>query len=343
MVGQEVHIRSVGTALPGSPVDNAALTKAFRLTPVFEQWIDAFVGTRTRYLALDLVTGEQRYSLADLGETAARRALETAGVAAGEVDLVVMGTSMPDALLPTTVNVIAERAGITGVPGYQLQSGCSGAMQALDLAHQFLLAGRHRTALVLGGDVCAKHIDLSLDYSGLPPEEMVNMVLFGDGAGAAVLTREPGPGSVLLHRAFVELSGLAQPPGQRLEWYGLGDRDSGTPAVREDFKAIADLVPELSVDILARLLKEQDWQPADLDFLLPPQLSVRMTEKIMARLDVPGVREVSCVAETGNTGNALPFFQLERALPEMAPGDRAVAVAVESSRWIKAGLVLEKA
>jgi len=157
-----------------------------------------------------------------------------------------------------------------------------------------------------------------------------------------VLTREPGPGSVLLHRALVELSGLDQPPGQRLEWYGLGDRNSETPAVREDFKAIADLVPELSVDILAQLLKEQDWQPADLDFLLPPQLSVRMTEKIMDRLDVPDAREISCVADTGNTGNALPFFQLERALPEMAPGDRAVAVAVESSRWLKAGLVLEK-
>ncbi len=164
------HIRSVGTALPGAPVENAVLGKFLGMGSSFEQWVATFVGIRTRHLSIDLATGEVRYSLADLGETAGRRALAAAGLRAGDIDLVVMGTSMPDTLMPTTVNIVADRLGIGNVPTYQLQSGCTGAMQALDVAHQLLLGGRHRTALVLGGDVCAKHVDLSLDYGSLPPQ-----------------------------------------------------------------------------------------------------------------------------------------------------------------------------
>jgi 3-oxoacyl-[acyl-carrier-protein] synthase-3 len=78
------------------------------------------------------------------------------------------------------------------------------------------------------------------------------------------------------------------------------------------------------------------------DYVLPPQLSGRMTARITERLDIGQAQEVSCVVDVGNTGNALPFFQLERALPRMIAGDRAVGISVESSKWIKAGFGLEK-
>ncbi len=341
MAAPQIHIGSVATALPGPPIGNAELGAFFNASGMFEEWVDTFIGTRTRHLSVDLETGEARFTLADLAEEAGRAALKNAGVAPEDVDLVVMGTSMPDSLLPTTVNVVADRLGIEGVPSFQLQSGCTGAMQALDIAHQLMVAGRHRTVLVIGGDVCAKHVDVKLDFAKLAPDEMVNTVLFGDGAGAAVLTAEPVAGAPVLHRVLVRFVGRGRPPGQVVEWFGMGDRHDNRSAMHEDFKAIEEHVPVLGAEALRELLDGQGWQPDDVDYLMPPQLSVRMTDRIVRHLALPRAQEVSCVGDTGNTANALPFFQLELLLPRLVPGDRAVAVAVESSKWIKSGFVLE--
>ncbi|GFE13626.1 3-oxoacyl-[acyl-carrier-protein] synthase III [Streptomyces glebosus] len=343
MAVPQIRIGSVATKLPGPPVDNARLGTFFRASGVFEQWVDTFIGTRTRHLSMDLDTGEVRFCLADLAEEAGRKAMKAAGLAPGDIDLVIMSTSMPDTLLPTTVNVVADRLGIDGVASYQLQSGCTGAMQAMDIAHQMLLTGRHRTALVIGGEMCAKHIDLDLDFGKLSPGELVNTVLFGDGAGAAVLTAEAMPGTAVLHRVLVQCVGHGKAPGQIVEWFGMGDREKKRSALYEDFKAIEENVPLLSAEALKELLDGQGWRAFDVAWLLPPQLSARMTDRIVSHLALPQAQEISCVAETGNTANALPFFQLERALPRMKAGDRAVAVAVESSKWIKSGFALEMA
>jgi 3-oxoacyl-[acyl-carrier-protein] synthase-3 len=337
-----IHILSTGTMLPGPPIDNAMLARHFQMNTMWEQWVDAFVGTRTRHLAIDVATRERRYTLTDLAETAAARAMAAAGMGPDAIDVIVMGTSTPDLLMPATVNVVADRLGINNVPTYQLQSGCAGAVQALDVAQQMLLTGRHRTALVIGGDTVAKHVDLGMDLGQLAPAQLVNVVLFGDGAGAAVLSAEPGPGSAVLRRAFVRLTGLHRPPGQTVEWFGLGDRHSDRPGGGEDYKAIEEWVPVMAVEIFQELLEDLGWKDTDVDYLLPPQLSGRMTARIVEQLAVPGACEVSCVAETGNTGNALPFFQLECALPQMAAGHRALGISVESSKWIKAGFALEK-
>src|SRR5438067_5445678 len=172
MTAPTIHVRSAGASLPGLPVDNGTLARRFGMDTVWEQSVEAFIGTRTRHLAVDVETGQIRHSLADLGEAAGRKALAAAGLAAGDVDLVVMGTATPDTLMPATVNVVADCLGIDGVPTFQLQSGCSGAVQAIDLAAQLLLTGRYRNALVLGGDVGAKHYDLNLDLGSLPPAEL---------------------------------------------------------------------------------------------------------------------------------------------------------------------------
>jgi 3-oxoacyl-[acyl-carrier-protein] synthase-3 len=341
----DTHILAVGTELPGPPLDNARLARRLGMDQMWQQWIDAFIGTRTRHLAVDLDTGERLHSLTDLAEAAGRRALTAAGVAPRDVELVVMGTASPDLLMPATVNLVADRLGIDGVPTYQLQSGCAGAIQALDVARQLMLASGHRTALVIGGDSCAKHLDVHLDASKLPPSQLVNIVLFGDGAGAAVLSLDPVPDSVALRRVLNRLTGLGRPPGQSIEWFGAGElRDA--PADRlpasEDYKAIEESVPLMSAEILKELLDDLGWRRDELHYLLPPQLSGRMTSQIVKHLALPDAREVSCVADTGNNGNALPFLQLERLLPKMASGERAIGISVESSKWIKAGFALEK-
>jgi 3-oxoacyl-[acyl-carrier-protein] synthase-3 len=323
-------------------VDNAALARRFNMDASWQQWVDVFIGTRSRHLAVDLESGEVRSSLAELGAEAARRALDTAGLSPDDVDVMVMGTATPDQLMPATVNMIAERLGINDIPTYQLQSGCTGAVGALDVGRQLLLTGEHRTALVLGGDVCAKHFDVDFDLKAMAPTELVNVVLFGDGAGAAVLTTEPVADAALVHGILNRLTGLGRVPGQVVDWYGQANRRPGDSALQEDYKAIEQLVPGMATEVLKELLDRLDWTETDVDYLLPPQLSGTMTPRIVTELGLPGAEEVSCVTEIANTGNAAPFIQLERALPEMVPGDRAIGIAIESSKWIKAGFALGK-
>jgi 3-oxoacyl-[acyl-carrier-protein] synthase-3 len=342
MAVPDIHVLAAGTALPGPPVDNAALARRFGMDTLWEEWVDTFIDTHTRHLAVDLESGQVRYSLADLAESAGRHALTAASLDPSEVDVLVLGTATPDMLMPATVNVVADRLGIDGVPTYQLQSGCAGAVQALDVGRRMLATGEHRTALVLGGDVCAKHFDLGVDLAGLQPSELVNVVLFGDGAGAAVLTTEPVPGSATILRVINRLTGLNRPPGQVLEWFGPAHPPTGRVAVNEDYKAIELSVPTMAAEVLKELIDELGWHSGDIDYLLPPQLSGTMTARIVEALQLPGAREITCVRETGNNGNAMPFLQLERALADMVSGDRAIGIAVESSKWIKAGFALEK-
>jgi 3-oxoacyl-[acyl-carrier-protein] synthase-3 len=337
-----IYVRAAGTALPGPRLDNATLIRRFGLPALWEQWIETFVGTRSRHYALDLDTGEVRYTLAELGETAATRALAAAGLTAADVDVLVLATATPDLLMPTTAAMVADRLGLDGVAAYQLQSGCTGAVQALNVAASLLASGSHRTALVLGADSCAKFLDLSLDFTERLPSEQINGVLFGDGAGAVVLSTVPSPESAVLHAAQARLAGLGRPPGQSVRWYGRPAADSSEPPVAEDYKAIEEVVPKLAAEMLNDLLDALDWDGADVDYLLPPQLSGRMTERIAAGLAMPGAQEISCVADTGNTSNALPMFQIEQLMPLMTTGDRAIGIAVESSKWIRAGFALEK-
>lgn len=333
------YLASIGTALPGDPVDNATLAKVLGIN---EDWIEVFIGTRTRYFARDLATGLVRWSLADLCAQAAEKALAAPGVDPADIEFIVLGTATPDALMPATVNNVADQLGLDQVPTFQLQSGCAGAVQALAVAQAMIASGQYRTGLVMGADVCSKHLDLQRDMSTAAPSDLVNYVLFGDGAGAAVLTDEPRGQRLALRHVLNRFTGLGRKPGQTIEWFGLADRHEDKQAVIEDYKAIEESVPVMAVEILWEMLGELDWDAEQLDYLLPPQLAGRMTRRITEELGVPTAKDISCVADTGNNGNALPFLQLEKLLEQMSYGEKALAVAVESSKWIKAGFAVEK-
>lgn len=341
MDASQVRILSAGTALPGPPIGNTALARRFGMDELWEQWIDTFIGTRNRHLSVDLDSGEVHTTLADLGERAARRALDACGLRPSDIDLVMMATATPDTLMPATVNVVADRLGIDGVATYQLQSGCAGAVQALQVARQLLAGGDHRRALVIAGDSCAKHFDLTADLRTMAPAELVNVVVFGDGAGASVLSTEDTPDTVALRSVLTKFSGLGREPGQTVEWYGRAELSSDKAAVAEDYKAIEAHVPVLAKETVDELLDGLDWKGTEVDYLLPPQLSGRMTERIVAELDLVA-EEITCVGEIGNCGNALAFFQLERLLPVLDRHERAVGIAIESSKWIKSGFAVER-
>jgi len=333
-----IHILSVRTALPGPLVDNAALARRLGVGDAWAQWAETGVGVRSRHLARDLESGEITHTLADLGESAAREALAAAGLDAQDVDLLVMGTTMPDMLMPATVNIVADRLGVNDVPTYQLQAGCSALVQAFQIAVRRLAGGAARTALVLGGDTWVKHVDPSGDVKRLSPAELVTLALAGDGAGCAVLSVEPRSGAPVLRSVRSQLAG--GPPAQTVEWFGA-HAGTGRPAVTEDRAAVEERVPVLAAEAWRELLEDAGWKDSDVDVLLPPQCSGRITARVSELLGLPGLRATSCVEEIGNNGNGLLLFQLEQALAGLTGGGRAVGLTVEATEWARGGIAVE--
>ncbi|BBG01413.1 MULTISPECIES: hypothetical protein [Pseudonocardia] len=334
-----VGVLGTGTALPGEPIGNEEIGERFGADP---RWVERFIGTRTRHLGVDLASGKVTHTLVDLATEAAAAALDDAGMAPADVDVVVLATASPEHLMPASVNLVADRLGIHQVPTFQLQSGCAGAMQALDVAHR-AIGDANPVALVVGADSCAKHLVLDHDFARLPASELVNYVIFGDGAGAALLGAGETSGALLgpVRNRFV---GLGRDPGQVIRWFGAADRDSTDQPVDEDYKAIESGVPGLAADMVAELLAETGWPAATVTHLLPPQLGGRMTDLITAGLTERfglTASAINCVADTGNNGNALPLLQLHRLVADLGPGSRALGVAVESSKWIRTGFALE--
>ncbi|MGR9051689.1 MAG: 3-oxoacyl-ACP synthase III family protein [Gammaproteobacteria bacterium] len=336
---KKVKIISVSTFLPGEPIGNDKIHEKFAVNA---DWIDFTIGNRSRYLAMDLDTGEMRYNLADMCTIAAFNAINKAGLCEDDIDFIVMGTATPDYLMPATVNQVAEKLGIDGVSTYQVQSGCAGAMQAIDLATQFLRVGQHKTGLVIGGDICAKYIDLARDFSRLASSELVNYALFGDGAGAAVLTNDERLGGMEILRTLNRCEGLNRQPGQELNWLGsrLTDADKIQP-LKEDYKAIESNVPVMADEVKREILDSMGWLMQDVDWFMTPQLAGHMTDKIIDFMGVDRNKALNCVADTGNNGNALPFLQLEILIDRIAEGQKALGVAIESSKWIKGGIALQ--
>lgn len=336
---KKVKLISVGTFLPGEPISNEQIEARFAVNA---EWIDFAIGNRSRHLVMDLTTGEINYNLADICTIAAFNAINKGGVDVDDIDFIVMGTATPDSLMPATVNMVAEKLGINKVPTYQVQSGCAGAMQAIDLATQFLRLGLHKTGLVIGGDVCVKYIDLERDFSQLGSSELVNYALFGDGAGAAVLSNDEGARGPEVLLTLNRCEGLNRQSGQELNWLGsrLSDAKTVQP-LKEDYKAIEENVPAMAKEVMQEILAKMGWRMADMDWFMTPQLAGHMTDKIVTFMDVEPDKAINCVADTGNNGNALPFLQLEMLVDRMTEGQKALGVAIESSKWIKGGIALQ--
>ncbi len=344
-----VKIIGIGNFAPGRPITNNDMEQIFKIR---EDWIEDTIGTKTRYFATDFEAKTIQYTLTDICEKAASQAIEKAGISIDDVELIVMSTATPDHLMPATVNLVADQLGITHIPTYQIQSGCSGALQGLDVASQFLQTGAYRTALVIGGDVCNKYIDLERDFTKLKGHELINYALFGDGAGAVVLTTKDEKPGIKIHSIKNRFEGLGRAPGQVMNWYGMvpekidqmsmRDRRKVFQSAKEDYKAIEQNVPLMAKEMIHELLNDNNWNTDEVDFYLPPQLGGHMTDRIVEYLEIPTEKVINCVRYTGNNGNALPYIQLDLLSEKMNSGDKAVGVAIESSKWIKTGISLIK-
>jgi 3-oxoacyl-[acyl-carrier-protein] synthase-3 len=171
-----MYIKGLGLCTPGKPVSNTALAQRFALN---EEWISLYLGNQSRYFATDLNSGVQHYSLMDIARQAAIAAIDNAQIDKSKIDFIILATATPDKLMPATVNEVAHDLEMFNIPTYQLQSGCCGAMQALNLANDLLSVGRYRYGLVIGADICNKFIDPLKDYSDSLASEIINFALFG--------------------------------------------------------------------------------------------------------------------------------------------------------------------
>jgi len=281
---QQVFARIAGTGsyLPEKVLTNDDLAKFVDTT---DEWIAARTGIRERHIAAE---GE---TTSDLGYHAAMRALAAAGVDAKELDLIVVGTTTPDLIFPSTACLIQHRIGADGCPAFDVNAACSGFVYALTVADKFIRSGAAKTALVIGAETLTRMVDWS---------DRTTCVLFGDGAGAVVLETSDTPGilAARLHADGSQAKILCT--GGRVE----NGRVTGDPFLRMDGQAVFKLAVNVLADSARQVLADADLPTSAVDWLIPHQANVRILNATAKRLDIGEDRLVVTVDKHGNTSAA---------------------------------------
>ena len=290
------RIAGTGSYLPEKVLTNDDLS---RFVDTSDDWIRSRTGIRERHVAADGQT------TGDLGVEAARRALEAAGVDPGDLDLIVVGTTTPDLVFPSTACLIQARLGALGCTAFDVNAACSGFIYALSVADKFIRSGDARTALVIGSETLTRMVDWS---------ERTTCVLFGDGAGAVVLKadRETGILGTHLHADGSKKELLWNPVGVSVGFKpgepnaGVRINMSGNDVFKYAVKALDGVVDEtLAAHGLAK---------HDLDWLIPHQANLRIIEATAKRLDMPMEQVVVTVDKHGNTSSGSVPLALDTAV-----------------------------
>ena len=291
------RITGTGSALPARAVGNAELAAelARRGVETSDDWITARTGIRSRYLA------EAGLTTAELGTRAARAALAAAGRTAAECDLIVVATSTPDQIFPSTACLIQAQLGNAGAAAFDVQAVCSGFVYGLTTADALLRTGAYRCALVIGAEVFSRILDW---------DDRGTCVLFGDGAGAVVLEAANAPGllAARLH-ADGSQAAILSTPG-RVEQ----GRVEGHPFLTMDGHAVFRLAVSSLCDSALEVLEAAGLQAADLDWLIPHQANVRILSAIAKRLGVPESKLIVTLDQHGNTSAASVPLALDAAV-----------------------------
>jgi len=287
------RVIGTGSCLPGNPVSNDDL--AARGIDTSDEWIVSRTGIRSRYLAEPGVTSSE------LGLHAARRALEMAGIAAAELDLIIVATSTPDFIFPSTACLIQGYLGNKGATAFDVQAVCAGFTYALGIAEKFIASGSHKKALVIGAEVFSRILDWN---------DRSTCVLFGDGAGAVVLATAERPGilATAMH-ADGSQSGILNVPGQI-----AGGRVTGDPFLRMDGQAVFKFAVRVLADIAEEVCASAGIGMADVDWLIPHQANIRIIDATGKKLGIGRERVIVTVDRHGNTSAASVPLALDEAV-----------------------------
>ena len=295
----------VGAALPARRVTNDDLVAdlATRGIETSDEWIVTRTGIRQRWLAGpdDTTTS--------LGVRAAREAMKSAGVGPDDIDLIVCATSTADQIFPSTACLIQSELGVHQGGAFDVQAVCSGFVYAVANADALIRAGVAQRALVIGAEVFSRILDWN---------DRSTCVLFGDGAGAIVLSAADTPG-VLVSRLHADgrQSGILSTPGS----VRCG-AVTGHPFLRMDGQAVFKLAVKLLAELAQETLEAAGLKVDDLDWLVPHQANVRILSATASRLGLPLDRVISTVGEHANTSAASVPLALAQAVQEgrLRPG-----------------------
>ena len=290
------RIAGTGSALPAKVVTNADLEK---IVDTSDEWIASRTGIRQRHVAAE---GE---TTGDLAERAARAAMEAAGVQASELDMIVLGTTTPDLIFPSTACLVQHRLGANGCGAFDVNAACSGFLYALSIADAFIRAGIHRTILVVGAETLTRMIDW---------DDRGTCVLFGDGAGAVVLKADAEAGilSTHLHADGGKKDLLYNPVGVSVGFdttqknAGALVRMTGNEVFKHAVKALDSVVDET--------LAANGLDKSAIDWLIPHQANLRIIEATAKRLQMPMDRVIVTVDRHGNTSSGSVPLALDEAV-----------------------------
>ncbi len=283
-----ISITGLGSHVPDRVLDNAELE---RLVDTSDEWIMERTGIRERRIAAP------DEAMSDIAMPACLEALESAGLEARDIDLLVMATVTPDMTFPSTGAILADRLGAADAAAYDLSAGCTGFMYALAQAYGMVAAGLAHRALVVGGDVLSKILDWA---------DRSTLVLFGDGAGAVVLEVVGDGGGFLGFELGADGSG-----GGELYIPAGGSRAPATAetvATRQHFAkmngpAVFKFATRVLVDSAEKILTECGVPVEDVDVYVPHQANVRIIDHARRKLGVPEERTVVNVDRFGNTSS----------------------------------------
>lgn len=291
------RIIGTGSALPAAAVSNAELAArlAQRGVETSDEWIVARTGIRSRFLA------EPGLTTTALATRAARAAIEMAGVEPDSIDLIVLATSTPDQIFPSTACLVQAELGIRGGAAFDVQAVCSGFVYALATADALLRTGTYRRALVIGAEIFSRLLDWN---------DRGTCVLFGDGAGAVLLEAGGSPGLIASRlRADGSQSSILCTAG-RVEQGGV----VGHPFLTMDGQAVFRFAVSALSDSALEVLAAGGMTGADLDWFIPHQANIRILQSLAKRLDVPLEKVVVTLDQHGNTSAASVPLALDAAV-----------------------------
>lgn len=301
-------IIGTGSYLPAKILTNFDLEK---IVETSHEWIFSRSGIVERHIAAD---GEMA---SDLALHASRRALEAAGISVDEIDLVIVATTSPDQMFPSTACILQDKLGIRQGAAFDVQAVCSGFIYALNTADLFIRNGQARNVLVVGTEVLSRMLNW---------EDRTTCVLFGDGAGAVVLQRSATPGilSAKLHADGSHRGMLAAKGNIR------NGAISGNPYIEMDGKAVFKFAVRVLSDVVEEVLAANKMTGADIDWLVPHQANIRIMEATAKKLGMNMDKVVVTVASHGNTSAASIPLALDTAVRDgrIKPGQNVLLEAV---------------
>ena len=282
-----IHSRISGTGsyLPAKILTNADLEK---MVETSSDWIVDRTGIRERHLAADNET------TCDLAEQAARRAIEAAGLTPGDIDFIVVATTTPDRIFPSTACLLQDRLDIHGCAAFDVQAVCTGFVYALGIADKFVRSGSAKHALVVGAETLSRIVDWT---------DRSTCVLFGDGAGAVVVSADSKPGIINSHlHADGQYKELLTVPAGISQGYDKVQNNKAFMQMQgnEVFKVAVKTLGR----IVDETLEKNGLKKSDIDWLVPHQANMRIISATAKKLSMPMNRVVVTVDRHGNTSAA---------------------------------------